>query len=58
MRVTLVATVHEESGLANVSELCAILDRIRPEVIFMEIPPLDFPDFRDGVQSNLESEAV
>jgi hypothetical protein len=35
--VSLICTVHE-LGLANVSELRAILDRIQPEVIFLEVP--------------------
>jgi hypothetical protein len=32
--VSLVCTVHEDMGLANVSELRAILERIQPEAIF------------------------
>jgi hypothetical protein len=51
--------VHEERGLANVSELCAILGRIRPEVIFLEIPPDAFDQFINTcTKSNLESTAV
>ena len=37
-RVTLVATVHEEMGNAKVSELTRILEMIRPDAIFMEMP--------------------
>ena len=48
--VSLVCTVHDEMWLANVSELRAILERIQPEVIFLEVPPADF--------ENLESNAV
>ena len=40
--VSLVCTVHGEKGLANISELRAILERIRPEVIFLELPPDSF----------------
>ena len=57
-RVLLVSTIHEEQGLANISELHAILESIRPEVVFLEIPEPAFPDYNDGVRSNLESNAV
>jgi hypothetical protein len=57
--VSLVCTVHEEQGLANVSELRAILERIRPEVIFLEVPPAAFDDYYEICnQRNLESNAV
>lgn len=57
--ISLVCTVHVEAGLANVSELHALLERIRPEVLFLEIPPLAFSDFYEtGVRGNLESAAV
>lgn len=57
--VTMVCTVHEEMGLANPSELCAILERIRPEVIFLEVPPASFDDYYVVCrQKNLESKAV
>jgi hypothetical protein len=57
--ISLVFTVHEERGLANVSELCAILERIRPEVIFLEIPPDAFDQFFNTcTRNNLESTAV
>lgn len=57
--ISLVCTEHEERGLANVSELCAILDRIRPEVIFLELPPKVFDQFFNTcTKSNLESTAV
>jgi len=38
-RIAVVGTVHEEKGLANVPGLLAILERIQPELIFLEIPP-------------------
>jgi hypothetical protein len=57
--VSLVCTVHEEKGLATVLELRSILERIRPEVIFTEIPPAAFDDFfRNFSRTNLESQAV
>jgi hypothetical protein len=43
-RISLIGTVHGESGRANVSALVAILERIRPEVIFLELPTDAFED--------------
>ncbi len=57
--VSLVGTVHDELGRANASELCAILERIRPEVIFLEVPLAAFDDYYVMCRrSNLESIAV
>jgi hypothetical protein len=57
--ISLVCTVHEEVGLANVSELHAILMRICPKVIFLEVPSAAFSDFYETrEQRNLESIAV
>src|SRR5688572_18601717 len=58
MRVSVVGTVHEDRGLANVSQLHAILERIRPEIIFLEIPSAALGDYLDGTRSNLESIAA
>jgi hypothetical protein len=56
-RVSLVCTVHEESGCASVAELRAILEHIQPEVIFLEVPPAAFKDYFENSQ-NLEAKAV
>jgi hypothetical protein len=57
--VSLVCTVHEELGRANVVALRAILERIQPEVIFLEVPPEAFDDFYGNCSRyNLESMAV
>jgi hypothetical protein len=57
--VSLVCTVHEDMGLANVSELRAILERIQPEAIFLEVPPAAFDDYYENCsRQNLESLAV
>ena len=57
--VSLVCTVHGEKGPANISELRAILERIRPEVIFVELPDDAFYEyFLAGSRSNLESISV
>ena len=58
-RVSLVGTIHEEIGPASVSELCAILERLRPEVIFLEVPVEAFDDYYSiFCRRNLESTAV
>ena len=54
----MVGTYHEEKGAVTVPCLLAVLERIRPEVIFLELPPADLSDFLEGARSNLESSAV
>ncbi|MBX9965837.1 MAG: hypothetical protein K2Y35_22450 [Burkholderiales bacterium] len=58
MQISLIGTVHAESGRANVAELLAILDRLQPDVIFAEIPSGNLADYLDGSHGNLESAAV
>ncbi len=57
-RVSVVGTRHEEKGCANSSELLAILERIKPEVIFLECPPAAFDAYFNGDPGNLEAIAV
>lgn len=57
-RVLVVGTYHAEKGLVTVSRLVALLERIRPEVIFLELPSAALGDFLHGTRSNLESTAV
>jgi hypothetical protein len=57
-RILLVGTVHEENGLATTSALLGVLESVRPEVIFLEIPTASFPGFDEGTSSNLESRAA
>ena len=57
-RVSVVCTVHEESGLADSDGLLAILDRIKPEVIFLEVPSAAFGDYFSRTRWDLESQAV
>lgn len=58
MRLTLIATVHAESGRANVAALRAILDRHAPDVIFAEIPSAFLVNYLNGSHGTLESAAV
>lgn len=57
-RISVVGTYHKERGNANVPELLAILERIKPEVIFLEIPPAVFDYYLSGPRRNLETTAV
>ena len=54
-RIAVVGTVHEEQGVANVPGLLAILERIKPELIFLEIPSAALDDYLTGSRSHLES---
>jgi len=57
-RIAVVCTVHEEKGLANVPGLLAILERIKPELIFLEVPSAALDDYLTGSRSDLESATV
>src|SRR5882672_10709752 len=57
-RVLVVCTIHREAGFANVTRLQAILERIRPEVVFLELPSADFDAYLDGTRGTLESIAA
>lgn len=57
-RVFVIGTVHADSGLANASALLSILERINPEVIFLEMPPAALADHFNGKRSNLETTAA
>src|ERR1043166_5752068 len=57
-RLSLVGTVHEEMGLANASALLAILEWIKPEVLFLEAPSEASGDYLNATGKELESAAV
>ena len=56
--VSVVATYHGERGLTNASALVTILERIKPEVIFLECPPAAFDSYLNGAYAELEPAAV
>lgn len=58
MRISVVGTVHVDTGAAIASEILAILLRINPQVIFLEMPASEIDDHFNGRRSNLESTAV
>lgn len=58
MRISLVGTVHAESGRANAAELLAILESLQPDAIFAEIPSTHLDEYLDPSRDALESKAV
>jgi len=57
-RVSLVGTVHEEMGLASASALLAILEPIKPEVLFWEAPSEASGDYLNDTGKDLEATTV
>jgi hypothetical protein len=58
MRISVLGTVHEDMGRANASELQALLSDIKPEAIFLEVPPSGLADQLSDDRNNLEVVAV
>jgi len=57
--ITLISTRHESLGKCNSIELFKIIEHIKPEVIFLEIPPTFFNEYYfDKGLSNLETNAI
>ncbi|MBL0269344.1 MAG: hypothetical protein IPP99_11925 [Chitinophagaceae bacterium] len=57
--ITFVATGHKEVGLCNSHELFKIIEQIKPEVIFEEIPPGKFEAVYAGTrQQSLEVKTI
>jgi hypothetical protein len=57
-RVSVVFTEHEECGALTVSALLAVLEKVDPEVIFLECPPEAFSGWFDHTHHRLERTAV
>lgn len=55
--VSVIGSVHNETGLANAAGLLALLERVRPDVIFLELPPDNFEAWFDGRRTGLEATA-
>ncbi|MEQ1797442.1 MAG: hypothetical protein ABL872_05790 [Lacibacter sp.] len=57
--ITLIATGHKENGLCNSQELFKLIEQIKPEVIFEEIPPGKFEAVYGGTrQESLEVKTI
>lgn len=57
-RVLIVCSVHQETGKATAGELSWLLNQLRPDVLFLECSPADFPAFQDGPHRTLEPAVV
>lgn len=57
--ISLISTTHREKGLANPNNLYSILQHIRPELIFIELPKNQHTDyFTKFTLRTLESDAI
>jgi len=57
--LSMIGVYHKAKGLCNHIELCKILERIKPDVIFEETPPSYFDKYyKDKTDSRLESDAI
>lgn len=56
--ISVIGTVHKDTGLANPAQLLTILERLRPAVIFLECPLSAVDAYFDSASGRLESVAV
>jgi hypothetical protein len=57
--ITLICTRHSEIGKCNINELYKIIERIKPDLIFEEIPPSFFDKYYiTKTLSNLETDTI
>jgi hypothetical protein len=58
-KITLICTVHRETGLCNEDELMRIFEAVSPEAIFEEIRPSDFNAYYgDRSKQTLETRTI
>ena len=57
--ISLISTTHKEKGLANSKNLCSILQYIKPELVFIELPHNQHADyFTNFTLRTVESDAL
>lgn len=56
--VSVVCSVHHETGRATVGELLSILEFLKPDVVFLELVPSNFASWFDGRRTCLEATAA
>jgi hypothetical protein len=57
--ITLICSVHREHGKCNSEELYNIIERIKPEIIFEEIPYFMYIEqYKEFSEKNLEIQAI
>ncbi len=49
MNITFISTVHTEMGKCNADELCEIIEKIKPEVIFLEALDDTYSDYEKSI---------
>lgn len=52
--ITFISTIHKEIGKCNADELCFIIEKIRPEVIFLEALPDTYSDYQKQLFQSFE----
>lgn len=52
--ITLVSTIHRELGKCNPSELSTILEKLKPEVIFLEALPSTYSNYQQSIFHSFE----
>lgn len=55
--VSVVSSVHRETGRATADELLTLLELLRPDVVFLELAPSNFDSWFDGRRTCLEATA-
>ena len=56
--IYLVCTLHKENGNCNTTELLAIIEKIKPEIIFLELTKSDYVKFQNGEVNTVEVIAI
>ncbi len=51
--ITFISTIHKEIGKCNVDELCAILEKINPDVVFLEALESTYSNYEKKIFSSL-----
>ena len=51
-KITFVSTVHKENGRCNADELCSIIEKVSPEVIFLEALKETYSEYQKGLFSS------
>jgi len=57
--ITLICTIHQETGTCSSKELYDIIEKTNPEVIFEELPPCLFDEYyKNMTKNNLEVRTI
>ena len=56
--IYLICSLHKEKGNCNSNELYKIIDKIRPDIIFLELTKTDYDKYQTGKINTVETNAV